>query len=247
MQNSSFIADELKYQVNQSKPLLIAVLVGMAILLIGLRILPAESTPLMAKVMGLLSPTLAAAGVGAYLGRNLRGWLPVIGLGILSIAGLFIISAAGGSDLAVLLLLGWGVVNGMILGPLVAFAMAAEGPQIVLQALLGTTTVMMVMGLIAFATGADFSFLLPLLFFGLMALIVAGLVGIFVRFSRTVNLTYSIIGMVIFAGYFLYDFFRVNNSENTWAQAVALTTRLYLDFANFFTFLLQFLLSSRRR
>jgi FtsH-binding integral membrane protein len=74
-----------------------------------------------------------------------------------------------------------------------------------------------------------------------------GLVGVFVRFSRTVNLTYSILGMVIFAAYFLYDFFRLSRSENTWEAATRLTMRLYLDFANFFIYLLQYLLTSRRR
>jgi uncharacterized protein len=247
MQNSYLIADDLKYQVSKSKPLLIAVVAGMALLLVGLQILPVESTPLMAKVMGLLSPTLAAAAVGAYLGRNIRGWLPMIGLMVVSFAGLFILRAMGGSGLAIPLLLGWGVVNGMMLGPLVGFAVAEGGPQIVLQALLGSTIVMMATGLIAFATGVNVSFLAPILFIGLMALIVMGLVGIFVRFSQKVNMVYSIIGMVVFAGYFLYDFARVRDSENTWEMAMNLTTKLYLDFANFFIFLLQYLLNNRRR
>jgi len=62
-----------------------------------------------------------------------------------------------------------------------------------------------------------------------------------------VNLTYSILGMIVFAAYFLYDIFRVSRSENTWEAAVRMTMRLYLDFANFFIYLLQYLLSSRRR
>ena len=33
----------------------------------------------------------------------------------------------------------------------------------------------------------------------------------------------------------------------TWEQAVQLTIKLYLDFANFFIFLLRYLLASRRR
>lgn len=247
MQNSYLIADDLKYQVNRSKPLLIAVVAGMALLLIGLQVMPEDSTPLMAKVMGLLSPTLAAAAIGAYLGRNIRGWLPMIGLFLASLVGLFVIRSMAGTGLAIPILLGWGVVNGMMLGPLVGFAIAEEGPQIVLQALLGSTIVMMATGLIAFATGVSFTFLAPILFIGLIALVIMGLVGIFVRFSRTVNLTYSIIGMVVFAGYFLYDFARARDSQNTWEMAVNLTTKLYLDFANFFIFLLQYLMTSRRR
>jgi FtsH-binding integral membrane protein len=247
MQNVRYIADELKVQINSAKPLLITVFAGLLLLLVGLRVLPEESTPLMAKVMGLLCPTLAAAGVGAYVGRSLRGWLPAIGLLILSIVGMFIIGALGASVFALPLLLGWGFINGMLVGPLVAFAIEDAGAPVVIEALTGTTAVMMLAGLIVYATGIDFSFLMPLLFLALMGLIVVGLVGIFVRFSRTVNLTYSILGMIIFAAYFLYDIFRVSRSENTWEAAVRLTMRLYLDFANFFIYLLQYLLSSRRR
>jgi uncharacterized protein len=247
MQAPNYIADQFKLQVNSIKPLLGAVAVALLLLLVGMRMLPDESTPLMAKVMSLLAPTLAAAGAGAYVGRNIRGWLAVIGLLLVSIVGLFIIRAMGGSFAAMPLLLGWGFVNGMMLGPLVAFALDTEGPQVVVQALTGTTAVMLGAGLIVFVTGIDFSFLMPLLFVGLMGLIVVGLIGIFVRFSRGVSLGYSIMGMVIFAGYFLYDFFRASKSANTWEQAVHLTTRLYLDFANFFIYLLQFLLSSKRR
>jgi FtsH-binding integral membrane protein len=247
MQNVRYVADDLKAQVDSAKPLVIGVLGALLLLLIGLRALPEESTPLMAKVMGLFCPTLAAAGMGAYVGRALRGWLPVIGLFLVSIVGMFLISAVSASPIALPLLLGWGFVNGMLAGPLVAFAVADAGASIVVEALTGTTAVMMLAGLIVFATGIDFSFLMPVLFLALMALIVVGLVGIFVRFSRTVNLTYSILGMVIFAGYFLFDFFRASRSENTWESAVRLTMRLYLDFANFFLYLLQYLLSSRRR
>ena len=247
MQSSTHLADQLKVQANSIKPLAIAVLVGLALLLVGLRVMPEESTPLLAKVMGLLSPTIATAGVGAYFGRRIRGWLPIIGLFIVSIIGLFLIRAAGGSDLALALLFGWGFVNGMMLGPLVAFAVAEEGPQIVIQALAGTTAVMLGTGFVALATGINFSFLMPILLLGLIGLVVVGLIGIFVRFSRTMNLAYSVMGMVIFAGYFLFDFFRVGKSENTWEQAIQLTTQLYLDFANFFIFLLRYLLLTRRR
>lgn len=243
--NMRYAADDLKTQINATKPILILVFAGLLLLLVGLHALPEESTPLMAKVMSLLCPTLAAAGVGAYLGRNLRGWLPIIGLLILSVILSFTISVAG--VFAIPLLLGWGVINGMFIGPLIAFAIEDAGAPVVIQALTGTTAVMLLTALIVFATGINFSFLAPIMFLGLMGLIIVGLVSIFIRFSRTVNLTYSILGMIIFALYFLYDFFRVSQSENNWEAATRLTMRLYLDFANFFIFLLKYLLISRRR
>jgi len=241
------VAEQLKVDVGSIRSLVMAVFAGLLLMYIGFRVLPVESTPLEAKVMCLLSMTIAAAGVGAYLGRNLQGWLPAIGLLVVSIIGMFIINSLGGGLLATGLLMGWGVINGMILGPLIAMAVREEGAGIVLQALTGTTAVMLGTGTFALVTGIDFSFLMPILLIALIGLIIVGLIGIFVRFSRRVNMLYSIIGMVVFAGYFLYTFFRMSKSANTWESAVQLTISLYLNFANFFIFLLQFLMGSRRR
>jgi uncharacterized protein len=247
MQASTYVGDQLGQEAHAARPLVIGVLAGLILLLIGLRVLPEESTPLMAKVMGLLSATISTAAVGAYLGRRLNGWLAILGLLALSILGMFLIRSLGGSDLAILLLLGWGVINGMMLGPLVGFAIAEGGPQVVIQALAGTTAVMLGAAGVAFVTGVNVSFLAPILLIGLIGLIVVGLVGIFVRFSRGVNLVYSVIGMIVFAGFFLFSFARMSKSENTWQNATDLTISLYLNFANFFSFLLRFLLASRRR
>lgn len=247
LSNATRFNDPLKIQLASLKPLVIAVLGGLLLLLIVVRLLPETSTPLLAKVMSLLSPTIATASIGAYYGRRIRGWLPMIGLLLVSIIGIFLIRALGGSDLALLMMLAWGFVNGMMLGPLVGFALDEAGPGIIIEALTGTTAVMLGTAFISLATGIDMSFLMPILLLGLIGLLIVGLISIFVRFSRTVNLAYSILGMIVFAGYFLYDFFRLGQSENTWDRAVQLTLGLYLDFANFFTFLLRFLLTSRRR
>jgi FtsH-binding integral membrane protein len=249
MQNVNYI-DQLSVQAGASKGLIIAVLACMFLLLVGLRLAPEDSTPLTAKVLALLGPTIAAGSFGAYVGRRISGWLPIIGLFLLSMVGLFIVNQAGGGDFALIVLLGWAFIFGMILGPLVGSVLAEEGPQIIVQALIGTTGIMMIAAFIALASGINFSFLLPILFLGLIGLIIAGLVGIFVRFSRTVNLTYSIIGIVIFSGLFLYDFYRVGQrgkTNNTWQAAIQLTTSLYLDFANLFIYILRFLAVSRRR
>jgi FtsH-binding integral membrane protein len=247
MQASTYVGDPLRQEAHSARPLVLGVLAGLVLLLAGLRILPEESTPLMAKVMGLLSATISTAAVGAYLGRRLNGWLAMLGLLALSILGMFIIKSLGGGDLAIVLLLGWGVVNGMMLGPLVHFAIAEGGSQMVIQALAGTTAVMLLAALVAFVTGINVSFLAPILLIALIGLIVVGLIGIFVRFSRGVNLVYSVIGMIVFAGFFLLSFARMNKSENTWRAAVDLTISLYLNFANFFALLLRFLLVSKRR
>src|SRR5260370_675722 len=117
MENVNYI-DQLRVQAGASKALIIAALAGMFLLLVGLRMAPEDSTPFTGKVLALLAPTLATASAGAYFGRRISGWLPIIGLFLLSIAGLFVIRAAGGGDLALLLPPGWAFIYGIMLGPL---------------------------------------------------------------------------------------------------------------------------------
>lgn len=246
MQNVRYV-DQFRAEPGANRLLVIGVLAALFIMMIAMRLMPESQTPLLGKVMVLLGPTLATASAGAYYGQNIRSWIAIIGLLVLSIIGIFVIRAAGGSDVALILLLGWGFVNGLMIGPTVGMAVVEGGSAVVMQALVGTTTIMMGTGFIALASHIDFSFLMPVLMLGLFGLIIVGLISIFVRFSRTISLTYSVIGIVIFSGYFLYDFFRLGRSENTWDRAVSLTINLYLDFVNLFLYILNFIMASRRR
>ncbi|MEK7829988.1 MAG: Bax inhibitor-1 family protein, partial [Acidobacteriota bacterium] len=214
---------------------------------IGFRALPVESTPLLAKVMCLLSLSIAAGGVGAYLGRNIQSLIATIGLFALAIVGMFVVRAAGGGYVAVGLLMGWSAVFGAMSGPLISYAIAEEGPGIVIQSLTGTTAVMIITGIVAMTSGINFSALGPILMIALLGLIVVGLVGMFVRFSRTVNIVYSIFGIIIFSGLFLFKFFRLSQSDNTWEAAVAHAMGIYITFVNLFISLLQLLLNLKRR
>lgn len=247
IREQGYVGEQLKTDLNSIKGLVLAVFAGLLLMFAGFHAMPETSTPLLAKVMCLLSLSIASGGVGAYLARNLSGWLPVIGLFVVAIIGMFVIQEAGGGYVAVGLLMGWSGVFGAMSGPLLNQAVSTEGPGIVIQALTGTTAVMVITGIIAMTSGIDFSALAPMLMIALLGLIVVGLIGIFVRFSRTVNIVYSIFGLVIFSGFFLVKFFRLSQSENTWESAVRLSLSLYVTFVNFFIHLLQLLMFSRRR
>src|SRR5260370_32403620 len=91
--DSRSYSDQLADQLRASRGLVIGVFVAILAALVLMRMMPEDNTPLTGKVMVLLSPTLAAASIGAYVGRNIRGWLPIIGLFIVSVIGLFIIRA----------------------------------------------------------------------------------------------------------------------------------------------------------
>ena len=246
VRGSSYPVDQLAVNFGNARLLLMGVGLGLLAMLVGLRVLPVESTPLLVKVMGMLSASVACGAVGAYVGRNLSGWMAIIGIFALMLLGIFIIPMAGSGILGTGLLLGWGFVVGMSLGPLVGMAVDVEGPAIVLQAFTGTTAIMMITGFIALATGIDFSFLGPLFLLGVIGMVVVGLIGCFVKFSRGFGLAYSVLGIVIFSGGFLYKFFRLSQAENTWDAALRHTMSLYLTFVNLFSFILQFLLHRRR-
>ncbi|KZT10757.1 UPF0005-domain-containing protein [Laetiporus sulphureus 93-53] len=76
---------------------------------------------------------------------------------------------------------------------------------IVLQALLITLGVFLGLTLFTLQSKYDFSGMGAWLFGGLIALMMTGLVGIFVPFSRTMDIVFAAGGCLIFSGYVVYD------------------------------------------
>jgi FtsH-binding integral membrane protein len=70
-----------------------------------------------------------------------------------------------------------------------------------------------------------------------VALIVSGIVLIFVHIPGA-DLVYSVLGLVIFAGFTLFDFQRVRTSTDA-ASAPLLAASIFLDILNVFLFFLQ--------
>lgn len=200
-------------------------------------------TTLMTKVAILLAGCMGIGGLGAYLGRNIRSLGAFLVLAVLFIFGTIgVIAGAHASPaLGVGLLAGWTFVSGLVMGPAIQMYSERLGWQTVAGAYVGTGGVMTACGIVGAFSGIDFSFLGSILFFGLLGLVLVGFISIFWRLSRTASIVESIVGMLIFSGYFIYDFFRIAKASNTWENAIALTMNIYLDFMNFFLYLLQLL------
>ncbi|CAG7850912.1 Bax inhibitor 1 AltName: Full=BH3 domain-containing protein bxi1 [Serendipita indica DSM 11827] len=111
---------------------------------------------------------------------------------------------------------------------------------IVMQALLITVGVFLGLTLFTFQSKYDFSGMAPFLFGGLMALVATGLVGIFIPFSRTVDLVYAAGGCVIFSGYIVYDTYVINKKLSP-DEYIMGAISLYLDFINLFLSILRVL------
>ncbi|KAF8647163.1 hypothetical protein AX16_006993 [Volvariella volvacea WC 439] len=111
---------------------------------------------------------------------------------------------------------------------------------IVLQALLITLGVFISLTLFTFQSKYDFSGMGPFLFGALVAMCIAGLVGIFIPFSHTMDLVFAIGGCLLFSGYIVYDTYMINNRLSP-DEYIMGAISLYLDFINLFINILRLL------
>jgi len=234
-----------EFSLNSRPVLTIVAVLGMTV---GLGLLYPSS--LAGKTFTLLGLTLLGGLVGAWKGRALRGpayWIAAIG-SFVGLIVLYLFMGALSLPLLVAAMMGWGCLEGLILGPALAMYVETLGAETVASAFGISAAVMAACAAIANLTAVDTAGLGKWLSFGLLGLIVVAVIGMFRGFSERVSKGYALFGMALFTGYFLFDFARLKQSpDNTWAQAGRLAVSIYLDFLNFFLFLLRFMSHSRHR
>jgi FtsH-binding integral membrane protein len=189
------------------------------------------------QVMGLVALTVGCAALGAYIGRNLTG-----GTGLLMFIGAFAcifgLNAAasrGHEQLAVGLLFGLGLVLGLAVGPVLA-VYAKSQPSVLWQAAGATAAFVGALGAYGYATRRDLSSWARTLFWALLALIVFGVVLIFVSIPHA-HIIYAVLGLVIFGGFTILDFNRLRRANA--ASAVPIAAGIFLDIFNVFLFMLR--------
>jgi len=189
------------------------------------------------QVMGLVAVTLGFTALGAYVGRNMTG-----GTGILFFIGAFacifglnIASSRGREQLAIVLLLGLGLLLGLAVAPVIN-VYANANPAALWQAAGATGAFVAALGAAGYATRRDLSSWARVLFWALLALIVFGIVTIFVSIPHA-NLIWAVLGLVIFGGYTIFDFNRLHRANM--ASAVPIAAGIFLDVFNIFLFFLQ--------
>jgi FtsH-binding integral membrane protein len=196
-----------------------------------------QASTLFGQVMWLVALAAGFFALGCYAGRNLSpGWAIawfIAGFGCL-IAMNFTARRGGGAGIP--LLMGVGLFLGLALGPAVAYY-SSSSPKAVWQAAGATALFMAGFGAAGYATRRDLSALGRISFFALIALIVFGIVLIFVRIPAG-ELVYSILGLVIFAGLTMYDFQRLRRSRGI-TSAPLLAASIFLDALNVFLFFLR--------
>jgi FtsH-binding integral membrane protein len=191
-----------------------------------------EERGLFGQTMGLVAVTAALFAVGAYVGRNATGGWAIL-FYVLSFGALIGMNYAvqRSEQLALGLLFAFGLLLGLAVGPTIAYYVGVD-PQAVWQAGGATALFIAGFGAAGYATRRDLSGLARAFFWGLVALIVFGIVLIFVQIPGG-ELIYAIVGLVIFAGLTAYDFQRLRRTKDI-RTAPLLAASIFLDILNVF-------------
>jgi modulator of FtsH protease len=187
--------------------------------------------------MGLVALTVGCAALGSYVGRNLSsgtGFLFFIGA-FACVFGLNIATARGREQLAIGLLFGLGLSLGLAVAPVISYY-AKTDPAALWQAAGATGTFVAALGAYGYATRRDLSSWARTLFWALVALLVFGLIGIFVAIPHQ-DIIWSVLGLVVFGGFTIFDFNRLRRTNMQ--SAVPIAASIFLDIFNVFLFMLR--------
>ena len=189
------------------------------------------------QVMGLVAVTVGFAALGAYVGRNLTGGTGILFFiaGFACIFGLQFATSRGREQLAASLLFGLGLALGLAVAPVIHVYAKAD-PSALWQAAGATAATVAGLGAIGYATRRDLSSWARFLFWALLALIVFGVVLIFVSIPHA-NIIWAVLGIAIFGGYTIFDFNRLRRADT--ASSVPIAASIFLDIFNIFLFFLQ--------
>lgn len=206
---------------------------------------------LLSKVLTLLSFSLMAAGFGLFAGLQLLDagisafLLPaIIGEFVVLIA--LVITAhklphASALNLSLLYLFTF--ISGMTVSIIIAAFVAAGAALAIYEALALTAILTIGLGAWAWTTKRNLSFLGPILFIGLLGVIVASIFSLFFA-TGPLSFIIALVSVGLFSGFIVYDVQRIKFTEDTLSAAILLTVSLYLDILNLFLSLLHLFGSS---
>jgi len=198
-----------------------------------------QRSAVLGKVLALLGFSFVFTAGGALLGRNLG-------------PGAFFISLVGSfgtlialqflrerSPINLALLYGFATFEGMLIGLILETYIARGMGAVVLNAALTTAAVTLAAGTYGYTTKRDLSGMGGILFVGLLGVIIASVVGIFIQLPL-LYVGISAVAAVLFTGFLVFDLNRVAAMRGaTDGQAILMTVRVYLDIVNLFLALLR--------
>jgi len=214
----------------------------------------AASQSLLSKVLTLLSFSLVSAGFGLFAGLQLLDagiggfLLPAIILEFVVLIAVMITSRKlpNAMLLNMSLLYLFTFISGMTISTIIAAYAAAGAANAIYEALALTGVLTVGLGTFAWTTKRNLSFLGPILFIGLLAVVAASIFSIFFA-TGPLSFIIALVSVGLFSGFIVYDIQRIKFTEDTLSAAILLTISIYLDILNLFLSLLHLFGSSDDR
>jgi uncharacterized protein len=204
---------------------------------------PGRTAMLFGQTMGLVALTAGFFAAGAYAGRHLsEGGAIVAWIAAFVVLMIMNFAARRSPAAATVLLVIFGVLMGAGSAPTLVWY-ATTDPAILWQAGGATALFVGAFGAFGYLTQRDLSAWRRISFIGLIVLLLAGIVLIFVHIPHA-SLIYAVLGLVIFAGLTAADFQRLRRSRGL-DSAPLIAASIFLDILNVFWFFLRIFSGSR--
>ena len=206
---------------------------------------PEQRNKVLRNTYWLLALSLVPTVLGAWLGvatgitRAMGG-----GLGLIVFLGgafgfMYAIEKTKNSAAGVPVLLGFTFFMGLMLSRMIAMVLGFKnGPDLIMTAFAGTAGVFFVMASLASVIKRDLSGMGKWLFVGAIALVIGGVINVFVG-STAGMMAISVAAIGIFSAYMLYDIKQIVDGGET--NYISATLALYMDIFNVFQSLLALL------
>ncbi len=188
-----------------------------------------------------LIPTVLGAWLGVVTGitASLSGGLGLVVFLAGAFGFMFAIEKTKNSAAGVPVLLGFTFFMGLMLSRLIAMVLGfRNGSELIMTAFGGTAGVFFVMASLASVIKRDLSGMGKWLFVGALALMIGGVINVFVGSSAGM-MAISVAAIGIFSAYMLYDLKQIIDGGET--NYISATLALYLDVFNVFQSLLALL------
>jgi modulator of FtsH protease len=193
----------------------------------------------------LLALSLVPTVLGAWLGVATGITLALTGgVGLVVFMGgafgfIYAIEKTKNSAAGVPVLLGFTFFMGLMLSRMIAMVLGFKnGPDLIITAFGGTAGVFFVMASLSSVIKRDLSGMGKWLFVGALAIVVGGVINVFVG-STAGMMAISVAAIGVFSAYMLYDLKRIVDGGET--NYISATLALYLDIINVFQSLLALL------
>jgi modulator of FtsH protease len=188
-----------------------------------------------------LVPTVLGAWVGVATGmvRGLTGGIGLMVFLAVAFGFMFAIEKTKNSAAGVPILLAFTFFMGLMLSRLIAMVLGFKnGPSLIMTAFGGTAGVFFVMATLSSVIKRDLSGMGKFLMVGAVAILIGGIINVFVG-SSVGMLVISVMAIGVFSAFMLYDLKRIVDGGET--NYISATLALYLDLFNVFQSLLMLL------